>query len=765
MLAVAMNSMASAEDGDFMRRDTPLAADGRRGEQWGPSRVLTAVMVSLLVIYTASLLLGDPETFEPFTDGWLCLFTEFAAVGLCISAAVRTRFSEPQVLLGGGAVVAYTAGDAYYLVSLRGGDSLGFTSLADVPYLAFYPLMLGALGVVLVRKLRGLMWPILLDSLVGALAAASLVALVLAPILQTGTAGGTAFDVAVTVAYPLLDLLVITAVGGVLASKGLDIGPRWPILIAGMILFSAADVAYALGIEDYSAGSLIDAGWVVGVVAVAAWVDGAAGTGRGCRSRGVPEFAAPLVSTASALAVLVIGSRLDIPLLAVVFAAASLGLASVPLAFRNRMLVALARTDELTGLPNRRALLTDVPDRLVGGTAGALFVVDLDRFKHVNDALGHDVGDALLVQVGRRFRRQLRPGDLLARLGGDEFAVYLDGVTEGEAVAAARRLGAELSSPVEVGTAALQVSASIGIALTPRHGTDISLLMRKADIAMFRAKAQRSGFHVYDSTDDDDGELRLRTVQEIRTALAEDQFELHYQPKVRLTDQEVTGVEALVRWNHPTRGQLPPSAFLPLAEEAGLMPQLSSLVLRRAVRRVSRWRAEGLDVVVAVNMSGSCILPCLPHEILGLLAEHDLPASCLMLEITEDVLMSTPAGTAGLLAELRAAGVQVSIDDFGTGYSSLAYLRDLPVDELKLDRSFVTAMGGDARAGALVGSIIDMAHSLGLRVVAEGVNGEETREELLNRGCDAGQGFHLAMPLPGSDVGPWLAARVMAAGR
>jgi len=449
----------------------------------------------------------------------------------------------------------------------------------------------------------------------------------------------------------------------------------------------------------------------------------------------------------------------------VAFAVAALGLASVPLAFRNRMLVALARTDELTGLPNRRALLIDVPDRLADGRAGALFIVDLDRFKHVNDALGHDVGDALLVQVGRRFRQHLRPGDLLARLGGDEFAVFLSGVTDEDAVAAAQRLGAELASPVEVGTASLQVSASIGIALTPHHGTDMGLLMRKADIAMFRAKAQRTGYHVYDTTDDDDGELRLQTVQEIRAALAGDQFELHYQPKVRLADHEVTGVEALVRWNHPTRGQLPPSAFLPLAEEAGLMPQLSSLILGRAVRRLSRWRADGLDVVVAVNMSGSCILPCLPHEILGLLGQYDVPASCLMLEITEDVLMSTPTGSAGILAQLRAAGVQISIDDFGTGYSSLAYLRDLPVDELKLDRSFVTAMGGDRRAGALVGSIIDMAHSLGLRVVAEGVNGEETREELLNRGCDFGQGFHLAMPLPASEFGPWLAARLVAAGR
>ncbi|MFJ6002207.1 putative bifunctional diguanylate cyclase/phosphodiesterase [Arthrobacter sp. NPDC092385] len=750
-----------------MRRDDAPVRDGRRPARPGHARVLTAMMIVLLAVYTGGLLLGDQETFDPLLDGWLCILTELSAVALCISAAVRTRFAQRQVLLAAGAVIAYAAGDAYYAASLHGEVALSYASWADVGYFAFYPFMLGAVAVVVVRKLKDLIWPLMLDSIVGALAAASLMALVLAPVLRIGSSGGTTFEAVIAVAYPLLDLLLITAVGGVLASRGLDIGPRWPLLVSGLIVFSAADVAYALGMQEYAVGSVIDAGWVAGIAAIAAWTDGAASTGRGSRhrSRGIPELAAPLVSTASALAVLVIGCQLRIPLLAVVFAASTLALAAVPLAFRNRMLVTLARTDELTGLPNRRALLTDVPERLGTGQPGALFLLDLDRFKHVNDALGHDVGDALLVQVGRRFRRQLRPQDMLARLGGDEFAVFLQGVTEQDAVATARRLGAALSDPVQVGTAALQAGASIGIALTPQQGTDMSLLMRKADIAMFRAKSARTGHHVYDATDDDDGELRLRTVQELRIALAEDQFEMHYQPKVRLGDREVTGVEALVRWNHPTRGQLPPTAFLSLAEEAGLMPALSSLVLRRAVRRVARWRAAGLDISVAVNMSGSCILPGLPHEILALLEQFDVPPSCLMLEITEDVLMSTPTGTADILAAVRAAGIQIAIDDFGTGYSSLAYLRDLPVDELKLDRSFIIAMGDDDRAHGLVGSIIDLAHSLGLRVVAEGVDDERTAEELRARGCDFGQGFHLAVPLPAREVGPWLGGHTVGAGR
>ncbi|WDF33347.1 EAL domain-containing protein [Arthrobacter agilis] len=751
-----------------MRRSVARAAAGHpSGRTRRPPfvDVLLVVMVLLLTAYTVGLALGDHGTFDPLVDGWLSIFTELAAVTLCISACVRSRLAEPQVVLGTLAVGTYAAGDAYYASSLDGADALVAMSLADVAYLAFYPLMLGTLAVVVVRRPKALVWPLLVDSLVGALGAASLMALILAPVLHLGAQSGS-YEVIVAVVYPLLDLLLISAVAGILATRGLDVGPRWPLLIAGLLVFSVADVGYALGMQDYAVGSIVDAGWVAGIVAIAAWVDGAADT-RGAlhgRSHAVPELAAPLVSTAVALVVLLVGTQMSIPVLAVVFAGATLALAALPLTSRNRMLITLARTDELTGLPNRRAFLTDVPARLSRETTGALFLLDLDRFKHVNDALGHDVGDELLVHVGERFARHIRPNDMLARLGGDEFAVFLAGVSEEQAVAAAQRLAEELADPVEVASATLLVSASVGIALVPAHGTDMGLLMRKADIAMFRAKAEHRGHHVYDASDDNDGALRLRTVQELRTALAEDQFEMHYQPKVRLVDQEVTGVEALVRWNHPTRGQLPPAAFLALAEEAGLMPELSSLVLRRAIRRAARWRSEGLDISVAVNMSGSCILSCLPYEIHQLLRTHSLPPSRLVLEITEDVLMSTPVGTARILEDLRVSGIRISIDDFGTGYSSLAYLRDLPVDELKLDRSFITAMPHDVRARGLVGSIIDLAHSLGLEVVAEGVNDEGTRDDLLAQGCDSAQGFLFSRPLPAREISSWVSGRVGSGG-
>ncbi|MDQ0737083.1 putative bifunctional diguanylate cyclase/phosphodiesterase [Arthrobacter agilis] len=726
------------------------------------SRVLVIVTVMALPLYIAVLLLGDPARFNLF-GAWLGMVVELGAVAVCVSALRRTRWSQWQILFGAAAVAVYTAGDLYYLVAANGEESLAVVSVADVAYLLFYPFMIGALAVT-VRKLKGVAWPLLLDSLVGALAAASLMAVILAPVLRSGATGGTTLEVVLAVIYPLLDLLLVTTVGGLLASRGLDLGPRWPLLIAGLILFSAADIAYALGMADYAVGTVTDAGWIVGLVGIAVWVDGVARSDPSVRhrDRGLPALTTLMVSTVSALAVLIIGCQVSIPLVAQVLAALTLLLTAAPLLFRNRMLGILATTDELTGLPNRRGLVADLPRRVGGNRVGALLFMDLDRFKDVNDALGHDVGDALLVQVSERFTRQVRSSDLLARLGGDEFAVFLNDVSREEALIVARRLEAELDEPIQVGTASLKVSVSIGIALTPDNGTDVTLLMRKADIAMFRAKSDRSGHHIYSSMDDDGGARKLKTLEELRLALVEGQFELNYQPKVNLPDGAVTSVEALIRWNHPLLGQLPPTSFLPLAEEAGLMPAISALVLRDAVEQAARWRAEGLEISVAVNLSGSCIQDGLPRQIRLLLEECGTLPECLMLEITEDMLMRNPAHTAKILARLRAKGIQISIDDFGTGYSSLAYLRDLPADELKLDRSFITAMRTDRRAQGLVGSIIDLAHSLDLRVVAEGVDNEATRAELRALGCDLAQGFHFARPLPAAGVAPWISAHALA---
>ena len=417
-----------------------------------------------------------------------------------------------------------------------------------------------------------------------------------------------------------------------------------------------------------------------------------------------------------------------------------------------------AISDDLTGLPNRRALhragqlrLSDAQDEQ------ALLLLDLDRFKEVNDSLGHHAGDELLVQVAARLRGRLRADDLLARLGGDEFAVLLEGAGAEAAERIAADLSACLDAPFDLGELTVHTSASIGIALFPDHGTDLSTLMRKADVAMYRAKAS-GGYRMHGGGDGGDGRLRLS--EEFRTALVEDQLVLHYQPKLDLDSGRVRGVEALVRWQHPERGLLQPADFLERVEEAGLMRAMTRVVLEKALDQSAVWRVTGRELTVAVNLSASSLVEVeLPARITAMLAERDLPPSVLQLEITEEFLMGDRARARSILTALRAAGITIAVDDYGTGYSSLSYLRDLPLDELKLDRSFISLMAGDPRAAALVSSTIALAHSLGMQMVAEGVEDGTAYDELSQLGCDQAQGYFMSRPLPPDELEVWFRGR------
>ena len=421
-----------------------------------------------------------------------------------------------------------------------------------------------------------------------------------------------------------------------------------------------------------------------------------------------------------------------------------------------------AATDYLTGLPNGRALHRHAALQLADATHQhhALLLLDLDRFKEVNDSLGHQTGDLLLIQVGARLGEQLRAGDLLVRLGGDEFAVLLDGAGHEQADAVAVKLCAALAEPFALEDIAVHSSVSIGIALFPHDGHDLGTLLRKADIAMYKAKASGDGHHAYGGADDTDFTTRLRTIDELRTALTKDQLVLHYQPKIDLLTGQVHDVEALVRWDHPTRGLLYPEAFLDLVEEAGLMRALTRLVLQIALDQAAIWHTEGRRLTIAVNLSASSMVDTgLPDEVATMLTARHLPPGALQLEITEEFLMADRDRARNILTRLRNSGIAISIDDFGTGYSSLSYLRDLPIDELKLDRSFVFPMADDARAAALVASTIDLAHSLGLRMVAEGVEDDVAYTELARLGCDQAQGHYMSRPVPAAELDIWLNTR------
>ena len=735
-----------------------------------PSRLTRSsglVLAALLLAYVAGLV-PHLDGFSPLVDGWLGILTQLVPAACCWLAVRGAGRQRTEVVLAALAVTAFALGNLYYVLAVALGVTLPYPSPADVGYLAFYPLMLAALATRVRRDLHGRVSSLWLDGALGALGAASVLAVVLHPVLQTALGDGVSLATVTALAYPLLDVLLVAVVAGIAAVRARRSGRHWVVLSVGLLVFAVSDVVYAIRVAEgsYVVGTPLDAGWAAGLSLIALGVVGGSRRHEEApAARAGGTVVVPGVATAAALAVLVAATRSPQSGLAVGLAGVTLLAAAVrtQLAFRQLVSMAVLReqatTDDLTGMPNRRALYADVEARLAaaGDRQQALLLLDLDRFKEVNDSLGHHVGDQLLVVVGERLVRRSRSGDLLARLGGDEFAVLLQDAGEQEATEMASALRAALAEPFTLEGIALQTTVSTGIAVYPQHGTDLHTLLRKADIAMYRAKAARDGHHVYSGSDDADGAARLRTVQELGTAIAQGQLLLHYQPKADLSSGAVRGVEALVRWAHPTRGLLYPDAFLPLVEEAGLMRQLTHEVLVQALDQAHRWRRDGVDLTVAVNLSASSLMDArLPDQVLDLLAARGLPAHLLQLEITEEFLMADRDRARSVLARLRRSGIQIAVDDFGTGYSSLSYLRDLPVDELKLDRSFIAPMSTDARAAALVASTIGLAHSLGLRMVAEGVEDEAGYDELRRLGCDQAQGWYLSRPVPAADLTAWL---------
>ena len=414
--------------------------------------------------------------------------------------------------------------------------------------------------------------------------------------------------------------------------------------------------------------------------------------------------------------------------------------------------------DALTGLPNRVLFRDRIEQAIqVGRRSGrgcAVMLMDLNHFKEINDTLGHHQGDRLLQEVAERLSATLRASDTVARLGGDEFGVLLNGVADaGGAALVAQGLLERLREPFTVDATTLQVGCSIGIACHPLHGDDVETLIQRADIAMYAAKASSSGCAVFEPSQDHHSPRRLALAAELRGAIERSELVLHFQPKADLRTGRIVGVEALARWEHPTLGTLEPSEFVPIAEQTGLVIALTSAVLDAALERVAAWRAMGHDISVAVNLSARSFLDAgLADEIPELLAARGVPPEALELEITESMLMHDPRRARATLERLAAIGVGVSVDDFGTGYSSLAHLKRLPVDTLKIDRSFVLHMAEDGADEAIVRSMIELAHTLGMQVVAEGVETGATWMRLSALGCDLAQGFHLARPLPPSGL-------------
>ena len=696
------------------------------------------------------------------------------AAALC---AVRAWFVREEraawTMMALGAFAWFPAETLYHLVISR-MEPVPFPSITDAFWLSSYPCFYAGLVLLARSRLRRAGSALWLDGLTGALAAAALGAAVVLQVVLP-TLGGPLPVVATNLAYPLADLVLIGFVVGIVALSGWRPGRTWALLGFGLLVLVVADSIYLFQAShgSYVAGAPVDALWTAAllVVGAAAWQ----GPGRVSEHNleGRPALVLPSLFVALAVGILAYDHFAAVNLVAVALAVATLlaAAARTALAFRELRNLAESRrqahTDDLTGLANRRAFTAAMARAFGEGVEApkrTVLLVDLDRFKEINDTLGHPVGDQLLGQIGPRLAATLGQDDFLARLGGDEFGVLL---TEGSdtvtGAVAADALREAIAQPFLLDGLSLRLGASIGIAVSPDHGTDPAVLLRCADVAMYQAKDAHCGQQVYAVERDAHSRDRLVLADELRQAIAGGQLDVYYQPQADLRGGRVRGVEALIRWRHPQRGMLPPDSFLPLAEQTGLMRPLTALVLDRAVAQCQDWHRRGLELTVAVNLSATNLLDTeLAADVAGVLDRHRLEPGWLCLEITENQLMSDPVRAQDVLSGLRRLGVSIAVDDFGTGYSSLAYLRQLDVDEIKIDKSFVMHMHEQADDAAIVRSTIDLAHALRLSVVAEGVETPEAWDMLDRFGADTAQGYLLSRPVPADELTRWLTARAAA---
>ncbi len=448
----------------------------------------------------------------------------------------------------------------------------------------------------------------------------------------------------------------------------------------------------------------------------------------------------------------------------------SLQITSEALAKKQRENEHQAFHDNLTGLPNRLlfrlTLGQAIENAAESGGRIAVMLMDLDHFKEINDSLGHHVGDRLLAAVGPRLSETLREGDIMARLGGDEFGILLPEVPdEATAVTIAQRLIDGLHRPVPVDELDLDVSGSVGIALYPEHAQDADTLLRHADVAMYAAKEVGTGFELYDELIDRHKPELVRLVGQVRPAIDEGQFRMYFQPKVRLSDGRVAGAEALIRWHHPTIGRLAPADFIPMVEKTVLLQPLTRWALNDVLRTWHRWDDDGVRIPVAVNVSPRTLLDQDLPELVGHLLERwNVPPKFLRLELTESFLVADSGRSDAVLNGLSTVGVGLSIDDFGTGFSSLSYLKRLPIEEIKIDRSFVSNMLERVEDFTIVRATVELGRNLGLRVVAEGVQDRDTFDRLGDFGCDEAQGYYISRPLEAEEFWRWLSVREADAG-
>jgi diguanylate cyclase (GGDEF)-like protein len=591
---------------------------------------------------------------------------------------------------------------------------------------------------------------------------ASVNAALLWPAVLAHSGGG--LEAIVVLLVPTLDGLLALLVVVQLAVRRRPRDARGVLIFLSLMILTISDAQQLIGLDDVNYRPLLSP-LIAEAAAVGLLVAGVCGSSPRLRVVLMRRPGPQLLILASVAAILVMALRptdgpetfLAIPAVLTLLAAGGrLGLALREANGAAEALV-LSRTDDLTLLPNRRAVLLRLDEDLKAAVPLALMMLDLDGFKDVNDTLGHSAGDAVLKITALRVRDALPPGSLVARLGGDEFAVVVADEEEKSLLDMAALIAEVIQRPLVIDGIQLSTSASIGITLRAPTDSVSTDLLRRADVAMYQAKQARAGALLYDAQRDDFSRNKLRLSEELRRGIADGQIELWYQPQVDAATQTLCGVEALVRWRHPQQGLLAPYLFLPAARRTGLMLQLSERIGELAIEQSLAWRERGLNVRVAIN--------CAPPELLSgvflprlfeAVERAALPPDSLVIEVTEDSFLAEPERAKTILREIRAHDIQIAIDDYGTGFSSLSYLRDLPVQELKMDRSFISSMRSDPRTRMIIASTFQMAQALGLRMVAEGVEDAATMADLVAMGVDVLQGYYLAKPMPASEIEGWI---------
>ncbi|MET0928707.1 MAG: bifunctional diguanylate cyclase/phosphodiesterase [Aeromicrobium sp.] len=716
-----------------------------------------AVVITSLLVNQVAQWLGRSDT-ESILLASLTIFFPLLVLRLALAAVVYRGRRTPLLLLL-AAIASWSLGS----ISVNGaGTDTEFPASGEWLFLISY---LGMIGYLLRDVDRRQRRPARasLDIVIICGATACLASLLLVtPIRVASHQEGLPLLLALI--YPLADvILALVVLGQSLMQTRIDRRKAW-MIGAAFVLLACADSGLTLqaSATTYDFGLISYTLWGAGFALLVA---------AACRPaqtvmRAVPKAAGtPILVGAGIIALAALTIRPDDTLAYYTLPPALLTMAAVAarmaLALRdaNRAneAFALSQTDDLTKLPNRRAVRGWLAEGLVDRRPHALMLLDLDRFKEINDSLGHRAGDTVLTLVAVRMREAVDVDAQVARLGGDEFAIMLDTTDEIQLMETAHMVLRELAKPIVVEGIEISPAGSIGVTVAQPDDEDSSEILRRADVAMYQAKNAGLGVALYDAELDEFSRSRLQLAEELRRGIAEGQIEVWYQPQLDASTMRVCGLEALVRWRHPVQGVINPVTFLPAARRAGLMAQLSELVVKHAVKDFALRREAGIEVSVAIN--------CAPPELMGptflphlyaAIAEWEVPMDRLVLEVTEDSFIADPQRTRDVLLKLRGHGVQVSIDDYGTGFSSLAYLRNLPVQELKIDRTLIGGVASDERTRMIVASTIQLAHALELRIVAEGVENAADLASLVAMGIDTVQGYHLGHPMPSSQINQWL---------